>query len=257
MHEKVVHIIPTYNEKDNIVRMIKTLQRISSQDRKHKHNILIVDDNSPDGTGDLVKKQMKLDKSISLLSGPKRGLGIAMIRGIKHAISNLKADVVIPNEADFGFDPKHIPYMLKKIDEGFDVVVASRHVGEGKTEGWTSNRKINHWVANYLFATWVAGVHEVYDHNGAYRAIRVRGVLDKINLDTLHTRGFGFFNYFLFKLTQVTHKFHEFPTVYKFRTAGESKISFNPKYFHTFAQDVIEYIFLSLKIRLEKTGLIR
>ena len=253
---RVVHLIPTYNECENISQMLSVLSKIAAKDPKHKHFILVVDDNSPDGTASIVRQFQKSNPSIHLIGGKKKGLGVAMIRGLKYAVGHLDADIIIPNEADFGFDPKHVPYMLKKIDQGYDVVVASRHVGRGKTTGWTLNRRLNHWVANKLFATWVAGVKEVHDHNGAFRAIRVRGVLDKIDLDKLGTVGFGFFNYFLFKLTQVTNKFHEFPITYKFRVAGESKVSFNPKYFSTYLKDILEYVKLSYKIRLEKHNLI-
>lgn len=249
---RVVHVIPTYNEKANIGRMIEAIHKVVGKDKKFRHLILVVDDNSPDGTGKIVKIYQKSHRSIHLLSGPKKGLGEAMIRGLKYALSHIHPDVVIINEADFAFDPKHIPYMLKMINKGFDVIIGSRHVGDGHAEGWTLNRKINHWVANKFFATWVSGVSEVYDHNGAFRAIRVKGVLDRIDLNQLDIVGFGFFNYFLFKLTQVTKKFHEFPVTYRFRTTGESKVSFNPKYFRTYLRDVGEYIQLSIRIRQEK-----
>lgn len=252
---KVVCIIPTYNEKENITKMLKVMLRIISKQRKDGYIVLVVDDNSPDGTGELVKKIKS--KKIILLSGKKNGLGYAMIRGYKYSIQKLKADVVVSNEADFAFDPKLIPSMVQKIKEGHDVVVGSRHVGGGKTQGWTLNRKLNHWVANKFFATWVAGIDDVYDHNGAFRAIRVHGVLDKIKLNNLKVNGFGFFNYSLFKLTRVTNKFYEFPVTYRFREKGESKVSFNPKYFHTYLRDVGEYIKLSLQIRLEKSRMVK
>src|SRR3989344_1470747 len=248
----VINLIPTYNEKDNITKMLINLVRIASKDKKHRHLILVVDDNSPDGTGKIVKRLQKMHKIIHLMTGEKKGLGAAMIRGLKHSLHKLKADIIIPNEADFAFDPAYIPYMISKIDSGYDVVIASRHVGDGKTEGWTINRRLNHWVANKFFATWVAGVREVQDHNGAFRAIRVKGILDRIDLDSIHITGFGFFSYILFRLTILTNKIHEFPVTYKFRTAGESKVSFNPKYIKTYSRDVIEYINLSIKIRLEK-----
>jgi len=76
--------------------------------------------------------------------------------------------------------------------EGFDVTVASRHVGVGRAQGWTTTRVINHWVANTLFAKYIAGIREVYDKNGAYRAIRVKGVLDKTKLAKIDIHGFGF-----------------------------------------------------------------
>lgn len=247
---KVVCIIPTYNERENITRMLDVMLRIISKQKNDRYVVLVVDDNSPDGTGELVRKYKS--KKIVLLSGKKKGLGKAMIKGYKYAINQLKADVVVSNEADFAFDPRLIPSMVKRIKEGYDVVVGSRHVGDGRTEGWTINRRLNHWIANKFFATWVAGVNTVYDHNGAFRAIRVHGVLNKIKFNKLNVSGFGFFNYSLFKLTQITDKFYEFPVVYKFREKGESKVSLNPKYFHTYLNDVWEYAVLSLKIRSEK-----
>lgn len=245
---KVVVIIPTYNERENIGRVLDVTSRALNRDKRNKYILLVVDDDSPDGTGKIVKKFMKA----YLLTHKKEGLGKAMVRGYRFALKSLNPDVVVSTEADFAYDPKYIPYSLKKIKEGFDVVVASRHVPTGKAEGWTLSRKINHWIANKFFATWVAGVREVHDHNGAFRAIRVRGVLDKINWRKLKVSGFGFFNYFLFKLLQITNKFYEFPVTYKFRTKGESKVSFNPKYFGTYVGDVFEYIKLSFKIRLER-----
>ena len=194
---RVVVIIPTYNERENIGRMLDVMISIVGRQREDTYFILVVDDSSPDGTGEIVKNFAKKNKNVLLLGGKKRGLGVAMIRGYKYAIKNLKADVVISNEADFAFDPKHIPFMLKKIKEGYDVVVGSRHVGVGKTEGWTLVRKFNHFVANKIFATFIAGVREVDDHNGALRAIKVKGVLDKIDLSRLGVTGFGFFNYSL------------------------------------------------------------
>ncbi|HSX48992.1 MAG TPA: glycosyltransferase [Candidatus Saccharimonadales bacterium] len=247
---KVVCIIPTYNEKENITRMLDVMLRVISRQKKDRYVVLVVDDNSPDGTGELVKKYKS--RKIFLLSGKKEGLGKAMIRGYKYATQKLGADIVVSNEADFAFDPYIIPSMVKKIKEGYDVVIGSRHVGDGRTEGWTLNRRLNHWIANKFFATWVAGVNNVYDHNGAFRAIRVDGVLDKIEFNKLKVSGFGFFNYSLFKLTQVTDKFYEFPVVYKFREKGESKVSLNPKYFRTYLNDVWEYVVLSLQIRSEK-----
>ena len=251
---RITVIIPTYNEKENIGELIeKTFKVVKG--KSDEYTILVVDDNSPDGTGLIVKKFQSRYKNLILLQQKKEGVGKAMTKAYLYTLKNLRPDVVVSTEADFAYDPKYILDALGKVKEGTDVVVGSRHVGIGKTEGWTKSRKLNHWVANKFFATWIAGVSEVYDHNGAFRAIRVKGVLDKINFRKIRTSGFGFFNYFLFKLTQITNKFYELPIVYRFRTKGESKISFNPKYFFTYLHDVFEYIYLSFKIRLEKVNI--
>lgn len=253
---KIVILIPTYNEKENVLKLLKELNSQARRLRKHTFKILIVDDNSPDGTGELVRQYMAKHKNVYLLSHRKEGLGRAMIRGYKYVLKNLKPDVVVTNEADFGFDFKLLPKMLTKISEGYDVVVASRHVGTGRTDGWTTNRKINHWIANSLFAKYIAGVNEVHDKNGALRAIRVKGTLDKLNFNTFPLRGFAFFFYQIYWLSRVTSKFYEIPATFTFRRKGESKISFNPKYFSVYLRDVAEYVSLAFKIRLEKLRLI-
>ncbi len=247
----VLILIPTYNEAENIGRLLDDLNVITKRAKKHKFTILVVDDKSPDGTGDIVKQHRKKCKSVNLLQGEKKGLGKAMIRGYIYAMRKFAPDVIVTNEADFGFDFKHLPYMLKKIEEGYDVVLASRHVGEGGSEGWTLSRRLNHWVANTFFAAWIAGVNEVGDHNGAFRAIRVRGVLDSVDIKNFKVTGFGFFFYLVYRLTLVTDKIDEFPTTFTFRIAGESKVSFNTKYIATYMKDIFEYASLAFKIRLK------
>lgn len=251
MKQIVVNVIPTYNEREIIEKMISKLTQIAQENPTYQFKTLIVDDNSPDGTGLIVKSLMRRNKDLYLLSGPKEGLGHAMVRGINYATGDLKADIIITNEADFSFNPDLIPLMLRKIEDGQDLVIANRHKKGGNTKGWTWERKLNHWIANYFFATLVASNHTVTDHNGAFRAVKVKGVLDKIDLNKLNTRGFGFFNYILFRLTKITEKYCEIPATYKFRTVGESKVSFNPKYISTYIRDVVEYIKICLRIRVE------
>ncbi len=249
---RVVNIIPTYNEKENIISMLRLLDKISRENPKYEFIHLVADDNSPDGTADLVRQEMKKNKSIRLIEGKKVGLGEALIRSYEYAEGKLNADVIIPNDCDFSFDPNKIPELLKKIDEGYDVVVASRHVGSGATEGWSFFRKLNHFVANELFAWYVAGITQVHDHNGNFKAIRVKGVLDKIPLYKLRVKGFGFQCFIIYQLSKVTNKFFEIPVVFKFRTAGETKVSFNKKYLKTYLRDVLEYMWLCINIRIEK-----
>lgn len=251
MKQIVVNVIPTYNEREIIEKMISKLTEIAQENPRYEFKTLIVDDNSPDGTGLIVESLMRGRKDLYFLLGNKEGLGRAMVRGMNYATKILKADIVITNEADFSFNPDLIPLMLKRLEEGQDLVIANRHKKGGNTKGWTWERKLNHWIANYFFATLVANNHTVTDHNGAFRAVKVKGVLDKINLNKLDTRGFGFFNYILFRLTKITKKYCEIPATYKFRSVGESKVSFNPKYISTYIHDVMEYIQICLRIRVE------
>ncbi len=233
--------------------MLKVLQQIAKKNPKYDFYHLVVDDNSPDGTAEIVKKYKKKNKKIKLLEGKRVGLGEALIRGYKYAEDKLKADVIIPNDCDFSFEPQRIPDLLAKIDEGYDVVVASRHVGGGGTEGWSLFRKLNHLVANEFFAWYVAGITQVHDHNGNFKAIRVKGVLDRIPISKLRVKGFGFQCYIIYQLTKVTDKFFEIPVIFKFRTAGETKVSFNKRYIKTYMRDIFEYMWLCLRIRFEKS----
>ena len=107
------------------------MQKIAEKNPSHKFLTLVVDANSKDGTQEVVKKFQEKNKDVFLLTGPKKGLGHDLIRGYRYAADKLKADVVIPNDADFQWDPTHIPEMIKKIEDGYDVVVASRHTKGG------------------------------------------------------------------------------------------------------------------------------
>jgi len=253
---RVVNIIPTYNERENIGIMLDALLDIEKKNPRWEFLHLVADDDSPDGTADIVRQYMKKHKNIHLITGPKKGLGHALLRSYKYAVKNLGAEVIIPNDADMSFDPYKIPELLAKIEEGYDVVVASRHVGEGGTEGWSLFRKLNHWFSNIFFATYVAGIKEVKDHNGNFKAIRVGGVLDQIDLDKLlekiKIRGFVIQTYILYELSKYTKKFTEVPVVFRFRTRGEAKIG--KKYLKSYLRDVLEYMKLCLLMRLERSA---
>ena len=238
--QTIVYMIPTYNERGNIEKMLQTVNRILSKLKAYKYNILVVDDNSPDGTGDIVKEFQKKNKFTVLLSGPKKGLGVAMIRGYKYAIKILKADIVISNEADFSYNPKEVVTMIRIIESGQDVVLGSRKLDNFNT--WPIGRRLIHFTANTIFANFIAGVNQVDDHNSAFKTIRVKNVLDKINLSDF-PKGFSFFNYLTFKLTQVTPNIYELKTPFKPRLVGVSKMML---------RDGVEYMKNCFQIRIEK-----
>lgn len=189
---------------------------------------------------------------VHLLTGPKQGLGEALIRGYQYAIKNLKADIIITNDCDFQFDPYDIPKLLEKIDQGYDVVIASRHVPGGGVQDWPLGRTITHFIANTIFATYIAGNKEVTDHQGNFRAMRVNGILDQIKLNQIPVTGYGFLNYMIYEFSKLNAKFAEVPITFKWRQRGETKVSFTPKYIKTFFRDTVEYIKLCLVIRLNR-----
>lgn len=246
---KIAHIIPTYNEKENIARMIDIINSITKRHSTWTSDIIIVDDFSPDGTSSIVKNLQKKSKNVFLLSKKKEGLGKALIKGYEYAVKKLHVDVVIPNDADFQWNPEDFPKLIDKIEDGFDVVVASRHVKGGRVIGWNWFRNLNHNVSNTLLAWWVAGVHEVKDHAGNFKAIRVKGVLDQVRLLNMKNAGFSFQLHILYELSKTGARFCEVPVTFKERVYGKSKIGFNKYYL----RDILEYIKSSIIIRYDRS----
>lgn len=245
----IIHIIPTYNEKDNIGLMIETIIKVAGKFPRWKNEILIVDDYSPDGTADIVRRYQKKYSNIHLISKKKEGLGKALIMGYSDAIKKLQADVVVPNDADFQWDPKDFPRLVEKIEEGYDVAVASRHIRGGKVVGWNWFRKLNHDISNSLLAWGVAGVHEVKDHAGNFKAIKVKGILEKVSLQKMKNAGFSFQLHILYELSKTGAKFTEVPVIFRERKFGKSKIGFNKYYL----RDIMEYIKSSILIRIDRS----
>ena len=244
---KVVHLIATYNEKEVVGEMVETLDKIAKENPKYDFFTLIVDSHSPDGTGEIVREMAKTRKNLYLLETP-RGLGISMIQAYLYAMEKLKADVVIPNDVDFQWNPKYIPEMLKKIEEGYDVVVPSRHVKGGKNNfNWS--RKLTHFISNDLINYWWGGIREVKDLAGSFKAIRVKGVLDKVNLGRLNVKGFVIQSTMIYELSKTGAKFIEIPAIYEDRRAGKAKVGFNKQ----FIKDIIETVIQTTKIRLERS----
>lgn len=244
---KVVHLLATYNEKENIEAMIEALDKIAKKLPQYEFSILVADSHSPDGTAEIVRKKSAGRKDLFLLETP-RGLGVSLIQGYRFAMEKLKADVVIPNDVDFQWNPDYIPTLLAKIEAGYDVVVPSRHVAGGR-DNFSPFRKLTHWVSNTFFAYYVAGIKELRDHNGNMKAIRVKGILDKIDLEKLNVKGYVIQMTIIYELSKTGAKFCEIPAVYLDRRAGKAKVGLN----FQFIKDILEYLMQSVKIRIERS----
>lgn len=248
---KVTPIIMTYNEKENIGPMIEAWLKIAKENPKYQFEILNVDGNSPDGTGRITEEYSRKFKNVHLLSGPRRGMGKELIDGYQYAIKRMGADVVIPIDVDFQFDPFLAPKLLEKIDEGYDVVIASRHVVGGEANfDWF--RKITHFVSDTLLAYWWAGIKEVKDHAGLFKAIRVKGVLDKVNLNKFDVIGFSVNMKTIYELSKVTSKFYEVPAIFGQRRAGQPT-TVGLKSMKWFVKYVLETVSQTTKIRFERS----
>lgn len=244
---RVVNLLPTYNEKDNIGPMVEYLDKLAEKLPQYEFVNLVVDSGSPDGTQEVVKKLAENRPNLHLLPAP-RGLGVSLIAGYRHAVKKLKADIVIPNDVDFQWDPALIPDLLKKIEEGYDVVVPSRHVKGGR-DNFNAFRKLTHFISNDLVNYYWGGIREVRDLAGSFKAIRVQGVLDRVDFEKLNVRGFVIQSTTIYELSKTGAKFIEIPAVFGDRRAGETKTGFNLQ----FIKDVVETVKNATRIRLERS----
>ncbi|MBP9716908.1 MAG: glycosyltransferase family 2 protein [Candidatus Levybacteria bacterium] len=230
---KAVVIIPTYNEKGNIEKLIEVLEKEIFPDIKnYEMGILVADDNSPDGTGEIVKDLMKKWKNLELITGKKEGLGAAYVRGMDHAISNMKADVVFEMDADFFHDPKKIPEFLKKIDDGHDFVVGTRYSNGGSIPAnWGMHRKFLSIVGNFVIRSILMRFY-IHDWTGGYRAIK-KEVFLKEREKIKKFKGYTFQVGFLLSAVEDGFKIAEIPFSATDRVAGRSKIPAGQTIFQT------------------------
>ncbi len=162
---KVAVIIPTYNEKENIGPMLEEMVKISARPRNDKYITLVVDSNSPDGTGEIVKTFAQKHKNIILISDKRKGLGKSVVFAYRYALKKLSPDIVVTTEADFAYKPSYIPFAVGKVKEGYDVVGGWREDRHDPSYRRLASRGIN-WLTS---AT--VGVH-MHDYGCMLRAYR-------------------------------------------------------------------------------------
>lgn len=211
---KVVCVIPTYNEKDNIVRLVEQLRELYPE-----LHALIVDDNSPDGTGTIVE-QMKNAQLDVLHRKNKEGLCKAYLAGFDKALND-GADIVIQMDADLSHDPVYIKDMLTAIKES-DVVIGSRYVNGISIVNWPITRLFLSWFGN-VYARLATGI-DISDLTGGYKCIH-RNALEAIDFGKIRTLGYGFqieMNYAFF---QCGKKIAEVPIIFYERTKGKSSMT--------------------------------
>ena len=213
-------IIPTYNEAENIASL---LQRLIEDYGSDDVVFLIVDDNSPDGTADLVRSLMQEGNGqIQLIQGERRGLGAAYIRGMVHALEVTGADMVVQMDADFSHDPRDARRLLRRVREGADVAIGSRYVPGGSLdERWSLQRRLQSGLAN-LLARRVGGIKGVRDCTSGFKAIRA-GCLRQARPGTIPVTGYVFQPVLLHRLAQCGARMVEEPIHFNDRKGGETK----------------------------------
>jgi dolichol-phosphate mannosyltransferase len=239
---KVVIIIPTYNESDNILPLLQSLRsRVSTL--AHDIHILVVDDNSPDGTGQLVRGEIMHDGQLHLLTGEKAGLGAAYIRGMTYAIDELHADVVFEMDADFSHKISDVPRLLACIENGADFVIGSRYVQGGSIpKDWGLHRRLISRFGNIL-TRYLAGLRHILDCTAGFRAIRT-SLLRRMDFAGLGVQGYAFQVALLHEAVVNNAIVKEIPVDFVDRTRGASKLGL---------RDITEFVINAWWIRFQKS----
>jgi dolichol-phosphate mannosyltransferase len=232
---KTLIIIPTYNEIENLRQIVTDILSFAP-----KTDILIVDDNSPDGTGQLADQIGAEDpRVLTMHRTGKLGLGTAYIAGFKYAIDH-NYDAAFEMDADFSHDPKYLPDFLKAI-ENADLVIGSRYIPGGATPNWSLLRRFISGGGN-IYARLLLGL-PVHDCTAGFRCYR-REVLENIRLDAVKSQGYGFQVEMTYRTMKQGYKIVETPIVFMDRRVGKSKMS------RTIFLEAFTYV---LRTRLGKT----
>ncbi|MFB6342570.1 polyprenol monophosphomannose synthase [Saccharicrinis sp. FJH62] len=216
---KSVVIIPTYNEKENIENIIRAVT-----DLKEGFHILIIDDGSPDGTADIVKKLQKEfdDRLFMVQRQGKQGLGTAYIAGFKWAIER-KYDFIFEMDADFSHNPNDLPRLLHACEsEGADLAIGSRYISGVNVVNWPIGRVLMSYFAS-KYVKIVTGM-KVFDTTAGFKCYR-RQVLETINLDAIRFKGYAFQIEMKFTTFKCGFTIKEVPIVFVNRVLGTSKMS--------------------------------
>ena len=213
---KLLITLCTYNERENIERLVPELHEVAPD-----ADILIIDDNSPDGTGSLADRLAETDPRVDVLHREgKLGLGTAILAGFREGIAR-KYDHLINLDADFSHHPRHIPAMRALMDTA-DVAIGSRYVEGGGVVGWNWRRHFMSQGIN-LYARLMLGLTS-RDNSGSFRCYQVKQ-LAELDLDLFRARGYAFQEEILYRLNRLGSRFAETPIVFEDRRFGESKIS--------------------------------
>lgn len=215
-----VIVLPTYNERENLRHALARIREVAQGDGIQLHT-LIVDDSSPDGTGDLADRLATELPDVSVLHrGGKEGLGKAYVTGFREALG-MGAERIFEMDADLSHDASYLPHFLRLIDRGADLVLGSRYVKGGGVENWGLGRKIIS-RGGCLYAQTILGL-PYHDLTGGFKCFR-RRVLETIDLENIDTAGYGFQIEMTYRAHKLGFKVAELPIIFVDRKVGESKM---------------------------------
>ncbi len=237
-------ILPTYNEVENVTQVIPAVfQQAAKISGSHELHVLVVDDDSPDGTHAAVKELQRKYKNLHVIGGLKRGLGDAYKRGIKYALKHLSPDVIIQMDADGQHDPEKLPQFIALSNSGISLVIGSRLAPGGETPDFSLWRKFLSHFGNWLIRS-LGGVRKIHDCTSGFRCIKA-DVVKECDLTRLSTRGYSFQSSLLCELVRHNATFIEVPILFKPRMHGNSKLAF---------RDQLEFLLNIVKMRFGGRG---
>lgn len=232
---KSLVIIPTYNEKDNIRTVIERLQALPIE-----LDILIIDDNSPDGTADIVRELQADDPHIFMINRPaKLGLGTAYITGFRWALER-DYEYILEMDADLSHNPDDVPRLIKECENGYDLVIGSRYCNGVNVINWPIKRLLLSYGANKY--TRMITRMPIMDATAGFKCYR-REALAAINLDRVKSSGYSFQIEMHFRVWDAGFKIKEIPIIFIERSEGLSKMSKNI---------VWEAVFMVWKLKLRQ-----
>jgi dolichol-phosphate mannosyltransferase len=211
---RAVICLPTYNERENLPRVLDALEPFGVE-------VLVIDDNSPDGTGDLADRLADRDWVSVLHRERKEGLGPAYLAGFRRALSG-DAEYVLEMDADLSHDPEAVPRLIEACVNGADVALGSRYVEGGGTENWGRGRRLVS-AGGSLYARTLLGV-DIRDLTGGFKCFR-RAVLEQIDLEAVTSKGYAFQIELTYRALRAGFRVVEVPIVFVDRTHGKSKMS--------------------------------
>ena len=215
--ERVLIVTPTYNERENLARFLAGVFEVLP--RAH---VLVVDDASPDGTGDLAEELAADDERVQVLHRPgKLGLGTAYLDGFRWGLAE-GFDVFFEMDTDLSHDPRYLPDFLDALAEGADVVIGSRNVSGGGVEGWGLGRHVLS-KGGSLYSRTLLGL-PVQDLTSGYKAFR-RTVLERLQLGEVSSNGYSFQIELTYRAVLAGFTVREVPIIFVDRRAGQSKMS--------------------------------
>lgn len=225
--QKIVIVMPAYNESENLKLMIPELfEKVFPEVKNAEMHLLIVDDYSPDKSGELVKDLMKKYQNLHLLQKQKEGLGWAYVRGFQYAMEKLGADAVMEMDADYQHPPRFVKPMVEAYLNGAEYCIGSRYIKGGSVpKEWALSRKAVSYFGN-LFIRICLLNFKIHDLTTGFRLMKVKGVLDKIDIEHLmHLERFAYKTDLLYQCMKLAKKTVEVPLEFANRTKEKSKFN--------------------------------